>query len=168
MEGKNIAKNGLSRLILKKQLHFLKNCKMTEYHFNRTPYKHAGGLLMIEKWKEKNYAILQWIHWCKREISEHVFWQLARLVWSDLRSTLYNFSCSRHVVISATYDWCDMLRPVDWFLRAFSYFPMFIYPWHSSRRVKPSEPPGYHCTICLKWTAIFYAFFCWQAAINLL
>ena len=59
MEGKNIAKNGLSRLILKKQLHFLKNCKMTEYHFNRTPYKHAGGLLMIEKWKEKNYAILQ-------------------------------------------------------------------------------------------------------------
>ena len=45
MEGKNIAKNGLSRLILKKQLHFLKNCKMTEYHFNRTPYKPAGGLL---------------------------------------------------------------------------------------------------------------------------
>ena len=45
MEGKNIAKNGLFRLILKKQLHFLKNCKMTEYHFNRTLYKPAGGLL---------------------------------------------------------------------------------------------------------------------------
>ena len=45
MEGKNIAKNGLSRLILKKKLHFLKNCKMTEYHFNRTPYKPADGML---------------------------------------------------------------------------------------------------------------------------
>ena len=48
MEGKNIAKNGLSRLILKKKLHFLKTCKMTEHHFNRTPYKPAGGLLAAE------------------------------------------------------------------------------------------------------------------------
>lgn len=51
------------------------------------------------------------------------------------------------------------LKPVVWPLRAFLCFPMFLYPRHSSRYIKPPEPPKGHCTICTTGTGLYYTIY---------
>ena len=50
-------------------------------------------------------------------------------------------------------------KPADGLLAGLLCVPMFLYPWHSSRRIKPPETPEGHCTICLKWADYFCAIF---------
>ena len=52
-----------------------------------------------------------------------------------------------------------LYKPAGGLLAGFLCALMFLYPRHSSRRIKPPEPPEGNCTICLKCMDYFYAIF---------
>ena len=65
---------------------------------------------------------------------------------------------TRYTVVVVVGLTCNTLyKPVGKPLTGFLYAPMFIYPRHSSRRIRSPEPPKWHCTICITDTGLYYA-----------
>ena len=121
-------------LIWKKQLHFLKNCKMTEYHFSRTPYKPAGKPLA-------GFSLLPYVPICPAQFAPHTSTRAAKIALYNMPKMNGLFLCNFFVDIwrMICYNQSDLwityeegkvdheLEISNWIASSFqlSYFPSY-------------------------------------------